>query len=417
MPKRISPQLCARCKGYKRLCGLPYCPILARFRAQVQAVSRIPSPSDVLGSTPPSIVVGEANYPRIPVIYQIPPGISGAEAKIYDNPPGWHQAHLPLGKIIELRSQLLGAVTRIEASNPWKLYEKEISLAATSLKPVDSEAVLEKPPTPSLRFDGLLAPQGPSAPAKDLRISENPTLHPRLEKLIWDDATATDAVLELYGSGLDTYLITRAFSMGLLGRLRNRRLVPTRWAITAVDQIISSKLLHRVRTYRSIDDIEVYHASYLGNYFTIILLPGGFEAELFEIWHPLTPWTKQSLEPVAYSIREYHSLKMNPLDGGYMAIRLALAEHLYRRKRQAKAIIIREITREYFAPVGNWHIRETSRKALSQKPFRTQSLEEAIRYASRFFKSATALDSLQSSTILKSYEKTKRLDYFLKKTQ
>ncbi len=415
MPKRISPQLCARCKGYKRLCGLPYCPILARFRAQVQAVSRIPSPSDVPGSTPPSIVVGESNYPRIPVIYQIPPGISGPEAKTYDDPLGWHQARLSLGKIIELRSQLLGAITRTEATNPWRLYEKEVSLAAISLKPVNSEAVLEKPPIPSLRFDGLLAPQGPSAPARELRITENPSLHPRLEKLVWDDVTATDAVLELYRSGLDIYLITRAFSLGLLGKLRNRRLVPTRWAITAVDQIISTRLLRRVRTYRLINDIEVYHASYLGNYFTVILLPGSFEAELFEIWHPLTPWTKHSTEPVVYRMREYQSLKMSSLDGGYIAIRLALAEHLYRRKRQAKAIIIREITKEYFAPVGNWHIRETSRKALSQKPFKTQSLEEAVRYATGFLKSRTAQNVLQSSLILRSHEKTKRLDYFFEK--
>ena len=30
---RISAELCVRCKGYKRLCGLPYCPLMERFRA------------------------------------------------------------------------------------------------------------------------------------------------------------------------------------------------------------------------------------------------------------------------------------------------------------------------------------------------------------------------------------------------
>jgi len=226
---------------------------------------------------------------------------------------------------------------------------------------------------------------------------------------------AADAVLQLYNSGLDIYLVTRAFSLGLLGRLKNRRLVPTRWAITAVDQIISTSLLRRVRTYKTINDIEVYHASYLGNYFTIILVPGSFEAELFEVWHPFTPWTRQSSEPVIYRIREYASLKMTPLDGGYIAIRIALAEHLHRRRRQAKAIIVREITREYFAPVGNWHIRETTRKALMQEPFKTNSINEAMERVTSYLRSSKALESLRNSSIIKIYEKTLKLDRFLRK--
>ena len=415
MPRRISPELCARCKGYKRLCGLPYCPILARFRAQVQAVSRVGSLSDVAGATPPSIIVGEAGYPRVPVIYQIPPGVRGEEAKIYDDPLSWHSTRLPLGEIVRLRSQLLGAITRVDATLPWRLYEKELSLAAISLKPVDSEAILEKPPIPSLRFDGLLAPQGPSAPARDVKVTENPRIHPRLEKIIWDDAPSAQAVIELYKNGVDIYSIMRAFSLGLLGRLRNRRLVPTRWAITAVDQIISTNLLKRVRTFDTIDHIEVYHASYLGNYFTIILLPGGFEAELFEVWHPFTPWTEKSSKPIVYRIREYPSLKMEPLDGGYIAIRIALAEHLYTRKRQAKAIIIREITREYFAPVGNWHIRETTRRALRSSPYKSQRVADMVQHVSGLLKSRSAREALESSSILRDYEKVKKLDYFLRR--
>jgi hypothetical protein len=414
VPRRIPPELCARCKGYKRLCGLPYCPILARFRAQVQALSRATNPRDVEGSSPPSIVVGERNYPSVPIFYQIPPGIWGESARRYDDPIGWHSSSTSLGEILQLRSQLVGALTRAKATDPWSLYEKEVSVAAASIKPVDSEASLEKPPIPTLRFDGLLAPQGPSAPATLLKITSNPVLPKRVEKMIWDDVSAAEAVIDLYNNNIDIYTIMKAFSLGLFGKRRNRRLVPTRWAITAVDQIISTNLLRSVRTFRPINEIRVFSYSYLGNIFTIILLPGSYEAELYEVWHPFTPWTQGAREPVVYRISERSSLRMNVIDGGYIAIRLAIAEYLFRERRQAKAIIIREITRDYYAPVGNWHIRESVRKALSLTPFKTNSLKEAIAEASKMLKSRKAIESLNSSKLVTNYTKIRRLDEYIR---
>lgn len=416
MGRRIPPQLCARCKGYKKLCGLPACPILEKFRLQAEAVSRIQGGREVEGATPPSIVVGEAGYPRVPLLFNIPPGAYGDSARIYDAPEIWRETRPGLRELLGLRSSLVASITRFDARNPWRLYEKEISLVAVSERSVESRAVLAKPPIPSLRFDGILAPQGPTAPAEKIEVEGSPKLPRRLEKLIWDDARSIEAMLELYRSGVDVYLLIRALSLGLLGRIRSRRLVPTRWAITAVDQTISTRLLHYVRIYDTIDQVELYHGGYLGNYFTVILVPGGYEAEMIEVWHPLTPWTRSADRPVVFYIEEHPSLRIEPLDGGYIAARLAVAEHLYRRRRQAKVIIVREITKDYYAPIGNWHIRETMRRILSAGPAAVFSdLDSAIGAAARLAKSQEAAEALRRSKLIRRFKTSTTLDMFLKR--
>ncbi|HID40857.1 MAG TPA: hypothetical protein EYP33_01735, partial [Pyrodictium sp.] len=333
-----------------------------------------------------------------------------------DAPEVWRETRPSLRELLRLRSGLVASLTRLDARNPWRLYEKEFSLAAVSERAVESRAILAKPPLPSLRFDGILAPQGPTAPAERIDVEGSPKPPRRLEKLIWDDAKSSDAVVELYQSGLDVYLLIRALSLGLLGRLRSRRLVPTRWAITAVDQTISNKLLHEVRTYDAIDHVEVYHGSYLGNYFTVILIPGSYEAEMVEVWHPLTPWTRATSRPVSFRIVEYPSLRIEPLDGGYIAARLAVAEHLYRRKRQAKVLVAREITRDYYAPVGNWHIRETVRRIMASKPIATlDDVGTVISIVEKLAKSREAVVEIRNSRLLRKIRSSATLDIFLRR--
>ena len=415
MGRRIPPSLCARCKGYKRLCGLPTCPILERFRAQAAAAPRIRG-GLVEGDTPPSVVVGEKGYPLVPVLYNVPPGVYGDRARWHDDPRGWAAAAVPLREIVGLRSSLVAPMLRVRVEKPWVLYEREVSLAAVSEKPVDTEARLEKMPTPRLSFDGLLAPQGPAAPARELRVAGNPRVPRPLDRMIWDDLRAEEAVRELYRAGLDVYTIIYAFSLGLLGRSRSRRLVPTRWAITAVDQVIGNALLREARSSGEVvDSYEVYHHCYLGNCFTIVLAPGAYQAEMVEVWHPLTPWTGTAKKPIVYTITETPTKKMSMMDGGYIAARLAVAEHLARRRRQAAVLILREVTREYYAPVGNWHIRETVRKALSKKPVAiVSSLEEALEEAARFARSPEARASLLSSRLAARVRSQVSLDKWLR---
>jgi hypothetical protein len=244
-----------------------------------------------------------------------------------------------------------------------------------------------------LRFDGVILPRGAGGLAEEIKIVDNPKLPSKLDKLIFDDIKASNAILELYKYDIDYYKIINALSFGLLGRKRNRRFVPTRWAITAVDSTVSKYLHDRIIHYNEINKIEVYYASYLGNYFYLILYPSKYKSLWIEIWHPLSLWSK---ELTISELTENYWGDYEYIDGGYMAARLAVLEYLDRIKRQAGIIIVREITEEYFAPVGNWHIRETVRKATENKIGEYESLSEALSVINNRLKAKINLFELNS---------------------
>ena len=380
---RIPPGLCARCKGARNLCGLGYCPLLASIRGRVEILSHV-SNRLVDGASPPSAVVGEKGYPRVSVYYGVPPGVHGEEAAFYDDPDKWHM-RLGLSDIISLRSRLLSLRISVPVSNPYLLYEKEVGLAALSEKPVETEAELAKPVVPRITFDPLLPPQGPSAPATRIRVVDNPRLPRRLEKLIWDDVRAEEAVAELYRGGVGFYTAVRALTLGFLGRRGQRRLVPTRWGITAVDSIITRINWRRARSYPSINDVEVYYAEYLYNRYAVILRPGRLRNIWIEVWMPNSLWNPGA-EPSIIEARDKSNGEPSIMDGGFLAARTPVVEHLARRRRSATAIILREVLPQYVYPVGSWQIRLTVRRALEEKPLlRNPSSDELYRFLrSRF---------------------------------
>jgi hypothetical protein len=263
---------------------------------------------------------------------------------------------------------MLAAGVRVKAGDPWFLYETELSLAAVSTRPVDSEALLKRQPVPRLVFNGVTKPVGPTAPARRIRVSGSPSIPGALEKAISDDLKAAEAVRSLYDRGVDVYTIQRALSLGLIGSGKRRRIVPTRWAITAVDDMASKHLRGKIRGFREASDTRVYYGEYLGNRFLVITMPGPGRIEWFETWHPAGIWTGEAARPVHWKVYESPLGYQSSSDGGFSAARLAVLESLARRGERADVVIVREILPSYYAPVGNWHIRETVRRALNSRP-------------------------------------------------
>jgi len=238
--------ICVKCRGRKLLCGLPKCPIEPRARAFHLALRRI-SGREVFGSTPPSVIVGEFGWPSVRVYLGEPPEVFGEEARRYDDPRLlWG---LSLEEISALRSYMAFGVKT--ARTPWEL--GELAFVYVSSRPVDVEMRLEKPPVPSLKFDLREKPLGPTAPLEKARVVDNPSVPKPLEKLISDNLTASEAAVELYARGVDIYTIQRAFALGLIGVKHRRRLVPSRWSITAVDTAVGDWLASKVRYFPEIN--------------------------------------------------------------------------------------------------------------------------------------------------------------------
>jgi len=385
----IKPELCYRCKTFKKLCGLPYCPIQERLKVIVKTYTRVAYSRDLSSASPPSGVVGEYGYPKVKVYV----GVSAhpcPDVRFLEDPPQWWERNLKLEDIIKLRSEMVNIVTngRYNVSDVEKLYSREVSLIQVSTRPVDCEVKIEKIIDRNITFDLKLLPLSMRV-IGDLKVTSNPSIDHRLEKAIQDhDLKAREAIVKLYDEGLDIYSIQRALSFGLLGARRFRKIVPTRWAITAVDRTVTMHLRKIVKKYDEIDQFEVYVIEYMNNRFTVIIMPGDLKIRWIEFWYPRAGMNHRSEEPVL-SLEIVEDLKgdVETMDGGFEAARMGILEALYRRRRKGRVIIVREILPDYYVGIGNWHIREDMRRIFSMDPvLKTGSETELLKELSRVFK-------------------------------
>ncbi|MCS7112576.1 MAG: Nre family DNA repair protein [Nitrososphaerota archaeon] len=375
---RRSSRLCVLCKGAHLLCGKNRCPIVVRASVMYEAV-RYFDKLDVEGSSPPGVFVGRFGYPRVYVGPLTPP--FKGDTRILDTPEYWFG--MSIEDIVRFRSILLRGEKPLHvdsASNPDELLQT-LQEIAMSQKPVDLEVKLARKPRVSLILDDEVQPLGASAPISKIRLEGNIYVDRRIEEAYYDrDLRAVDAVFDLYRSGVPVSSIQKAFSLGLLGVGSNRRLVPTRWSITAVDSMISEKLLGNVKRYPPIPVYLLFESVYLDNRFEILMIPGFWSYESIEAWYPKTVWNPDGRMPIVEGDWEgYHGRRSYAAIGGcYYAARLAVAEYLDSIRRQASVLILREVHPGYIMPVGVWHVREHVRNALKRKPMVYQSIGEAL---------------------------------------
>jgi hypothetical protein len=321
--------------------------------------------------------------------------------------------------IVGFRSMLIRGKYRVHVrkfDEAGKIIEKTRELAL-AVNPVDMEMTLKKKPRGFILLDDEVQPFGPSAPIRDLNLG-NPRWDHQIEKAYSDtDLKAADAVLELYGKGLLVTKIQRAFSVGAFGLKPNRRLVPTRWSITAVDSILSKDLMEKVKTFPEISEYRVYESRYLDNLFEVLMIPNAWSYEAIEAWYPGTVWNPQGRNIVMFSDWESHEGRTTyaEIGGCYYAARLAVCEQLLKERRQATVIVLREAHPGYIMPVGVWQVRENVRNAMRQKPFTFNTLEETLKWiASRF--QIPLQRWIMRSELLKSALFQKRITDFLGKT-
>jgi hypothetical protein len=232
----------------------------------------------------------------------------------------------------------------------------------------------------------------------------------KVDYLVGDsDAKSLDAVDELYRSKIEISHIQKLFSTGLLGMKKNRKMVPTRWSITAVDDILGKEILKKVRYYPQLGDFQLFSEYYNGNHFEILFLPGNFEFEVIEVAFSGSLWNEAGTE----FCHDYESFfgrtsYASEVVGAYYADRLATTEYLEKIKRQAKVVVFHEEREEYYAPVGVGIIREAIRRAMQKQPEIFATKEEALEKMKSRLK-LSFNEYLKKSIVLKNYGKQKRI--------
>jgi len=378
MVLNVNPRLCLLCRGAKELCGYAYCPMIAKYTALLKIKSVI-SRREFFCSSPPSVFVGRYGYPVVSAGPLAPP-LTG-DTSVYDLPERW--LSISLEEVLNYRLSLISARGRVKVKDVRRSrLISSLQELVLSLRPVDVEVKLLKPPRPAIELSEYQAPMGPKAPLKEFKVVSSGSYVRQLEYVYGDtDLGATEAIIKLYRSGIPVTHIQRMLSVGALGRGKYRKLVPTRWAITAVDQVISSWLIKEVRRLPLINEYRVYVRRYSRNLFLTVLIPGRWSFEWMEAWYPNSTWNPSSNGVAVEGDYEgFRGRTTYPSIGGcYYAARLATAEHLINMGRQATAVALREIYPGFKVPIGVWFVRENLRYMYSKGPvLKTQSFREVL---------------------------------------
>ena len=324
------------------------------------------------GSSPPSVFVGSYGYPKVSVGPMVPP--MHGDTTLLDSPELW--VGKSLEEIVNFRLSLIRGIKNIPINEPNGRYIENLHEVAMSSRPIDSELQFYKNPKPVASIDGESAPFGPVGEVTSAKFSSTSS-DKSIQRVYYDhDLKAQDAVVSLYNRGIEISKIQKCFSVGMFGK--KRKLVPTKWSITATDSIIAESLVSEILEFDLIDSCRVFSHDHLGNLFSVVLFPHRWLFENQEAWH-----TGNGIG-FGSDIEDAKGIDHPPVTAGaFFAAKLGVAEYLLEKKCQASALVLREIRPEYAVPVGVWQIREAIRSAMKNEPYIAENFDDGITFAAK----------------------------------
>jgi len=367
------------------------------------------------GASPPSVFIGsQLKYPLVNVGI-LSPLEKVDDASIFDNPKSWAENDFSIGDVINLRENLLNSrfqsnVMDVRLNKKFTEIAKEIALSSNS---VDVEIELKTRVNFGRKSDRVLTPHGMRADLKDARVTGNVKVDKKIDRVMSDEIKANEGINYLYNSGINEYSLSKILSVGVMGLKKDKKMVPTRWSITATDDMISKEILKSVKGYKWIEKHKLFFGEYLGNQYLIFLFPNVWSYELFELYYPGSSWNpgseiKASTDSEGFNGRTTYAKNCA---GGYYATRLPILEYLNSIKRQAGVLVIRLETPSYWASLGVWVVRESVRKSfqeLIEFETREELLENAKKISFEKFKFDPEL-IYKKSNLIKIYGTQKNL--------
>jgi len=328
---------------------------------------------DISGYTPPSNLISSINYPKLSL------GILTSyneKIELYDNPIYWAKNNIDVEEIIKSRISLINAKKVVDANLPRKndnLYN-EVLDSMLSVKSINLEIYLNKI-SENIRISKIIGLYGYSGIIDRIKINENPKIPKEIYKI--EEMKAEDSIYYLYKSGMSDYYLSRLFSTGFFGYKINRKLVPSKWAITAVHEILEKRIKEEVKDYSKINDkYYLFYYSLYGNDFYGVFFPGNGNSELIETLIPGSVYNLNS---------KYSIIGRDDESGGYSALKLSFAEFMRNYKMTGNLVVFRFVTKEYKVPLGVWVVREGTKYMLNNLVEKFDNYNELIKYLSNKF--------------------------------
>ena len=411
-PKKsaLNKNRCILCRGVKLLCGKDQCPIVVKNYSMMKTESLIDS-TTLDGASPPSVFIGRIGYPKVSIGPMVPP--MHGDTMFMDTPELWN--NIDIKQLVEFRSNLVRGkfpvkVTDVESSNKIVELTREVALASKS---PEVEVEFSKRPTGHIALNDVEQPHGPSAPLKKFDV-DNIKIDHRMEKAFYDsDLNARPAVIDLFKNHVMVSQLQKAFSVGAFGLKDNRRFVPTRCSITAVDSMLGENLMKFTKEFPWLNEFRVYENIHLDNRWVVLMMPSEWSYELIEAWYPNTTWNPSNDRISIIGSHERYNGRTTyaEIGGCYYAARLAVNEKLNTERRQAGVVILREAHPGYIIPVGVWNVRENVRKALRKEPMKFNTIKSAFEHISNIM-TIPIPRWIKTSAILKDHLFQTKLDSF-----
>ncbi|MCL5976124.1 MAG: hypothetical protein M1580_00810 [Candidatus Parvarchaeota archaeon] len=347
---------------------------IVKHKNEIKQIVEYVKKGDINGFTPPSALVGEYNYPNVSV------GVIFTEdnkAQIYDAPKLWAANNFKVEDVFSLRTKLINASKNFNVNNIDLEELERIRLAVISSNELSVDLKVSSVNLPKIDNKDFYQ-HGIKTKLEKFKINDNFKIDQRIEKIYYDkDMKAQEGIKFLYNSRIDENKISKILSVGAMGV--KRKLVPTKWSITAVDDSIGKEEIEKIKEFKKGEDYKIQTGQFLGNRFTFLFLKGPWSFELLETWN--RDANNVLMGSGDYEFYNGRKEYVKNTAGAYYAIRLAVLEKLLQLKEQYSVLVIREILPEYFVPLGVWVVREGARKALEGESISAQDMQTALMIA------------------------------------
>ncbi|MBS3795216.1 MAG: hypothetical protein KGY80_09980 [Candidatus Thorarchaeota archaeon] len=313
--------------------------------------------------TPPGILIESRKYPT--VIASVLASSSPSEhLSLFDHPECW--GGLDKHTILSMRRHLYQLEVPLNARRmePCETVKK-IQEIALSVSPVAVQIKSNGLPPSNLVTKPGQLPSGAEVSVDSLELVSDPQISKVAEAITQKDIPAAEGVWQLleYEYSLDQ--AARLMAVGLLGRIKNRRIITTRGAYKAAIDAFINRTLVELAEKPVINGRTVFSSDVFDDKFTILLRPGEPAVDYFRMD------MKPSSTTQGYSLERDNGGASDAKSSLYADhARYSAYRHLLTNQLKAHITIFHSSTTPRNSILGPWIAREGVKKALSLEPSR-----------------------------------------------
>ncbi|MBD3404814.1 MAG: hypothetical protein GF411_01605 [Candidatus Lokiarchaeota archaeon] len=240
--------------------------------SQLQLES-IEASSNLTVYSPPGVTVETAKYP-IMWAGVLASTQASEWLSIYDHPIAWNG--IQKEAILTMREYLYRFVVPIDAREmmPTDMVET-LQTVAMSVTPIALDVEVGRLPPRTLQTNGGLLPSSPQVQVKSMKIVSDPEISVVAEKISQRDVPASESIWKLLDFEYSLDQVARIMSLGLLGKLKRRRIIPLKAAYKVVIDSFIDRSISELMDKAEGSSSKLFISDFLDDSFVVVMTPGG----------------------------------------------------------------------------------------------------------------------------------------------